>query len=100
MVVFIKQNSPEIREKLQDAGYSICHCALFVDAIWLDYHPDSNLCKGIHGVGYTDEVEGLLDLTPEERIETWLSRDGHFDKEREFFDTVEEFLVKYPKQLK
>lgn len=97
MVVFIKQNSPEIREKLQDAGYSICDCALFVSSIWLDYHPDSNFCKEIHGVGYTDETEGLRDLTSEERIETWLSRDGYFDKEREFFDTVEEFLAKYPK---
>ena len=97
MTVFIKQNSPEIRKKLQDAGYSICNCALFVSSIWLDYHPDSNFCKEIHGVGYTDETEGLRDLTPEERIETWLSRDGYFDKEREFFDTVEEFLVKYPK---
>lgn len=97
MIVFIKQNSPEIRKKLQDAGYSICNCALFVGSIWLSYHPDLSFYKEIHGVGYTDEVEGLWDFTPEERIETWLSRDGYFDKEREFLDTVEEFLAKYPK---
>lgn len=101
MVVFIKQNSPEIRKKLQDAGYSICNCASFVGSIWLDYHPGCSgldFYKEIHGVGYTDEVEGLCDLAPEERIKVWLSQDGYFDKEREFFDTVEEFLVKYPKK--
>ena len=97
MVVFIKQNSPEVRKKLEDAGYSICHCASFIDSIWLDYHPDSKLCRDIHGVGYTDEVEGMLDKTPEERIEAWLSVDNYFDSEREFYDTVEEFLIKYPK---
>lgn len=101
MVVFIKQNSPEIREKLQQAGYSICNCASFVGSIWLDYHPDSSGCsdfyKEIHGVGYADISERLCNLTPEERIKTWLSQDGYFDKEREFFDTVEEFLVKYHK---
>lgn len=101
MIVFIKQNSPEIREKLRNAGYSICVCASFVDSIWLDYHPDSSGCsdfyKEIHGVGYTDVGEVLWELTPEERIKTQLSQDGYFDKEREFFDTVEEFLAKYPK---
>lgn len=102
MVVFIKQNSPETREKLKNAGYSICVCASFFNSIWLDYHPDSSDCSDffdeIHGIGYTDECEGLWDLTPEERIKAWLSQDGYFDKEREFFDTVDEFLAKYPKK--
>ena len=101
MVVFIKQNSPEIRKKLEDAGYSLCQCASFVDSIWLDYHPDcKDMYKDIHGVGYTDEVEGLLYLTPQERIDTWLESLDYFDSDREFFDTVEEFLIKYSKPVK
>lgn len=100
MVVFIKQNSPEIRKKLKKAGFSVCHCTSFTDSIWLDYHPDSkDLYRDIHGVGYTDESEGMLDKTPEERIEAWLSIDNYFDSEREFYDTVEEFLIKYPKPI-
>lgn len=97
MIVFIKQNSPEIRKKLGDAGYSVCHCAEFEDAIWLDYHPFiMEMYRDIHGVGYTDECEGLLDWTPEERIKAWLGREDFFDEDREFYDTVEQFLEKYP----
>ena len=97
MVTFIKQNSPEVRKKLEQAGFSICTCASFDDSVWLDYHPGSEYISDIHGIGYTDEVEGLLDLTPEERVEKLLSRPDYFDKDREFFDTVEEFLDKYNK---
>ena len=39
-IVFIKDNSPEIRKKLKEAEYSVCICANFEDSIWLDYHPD------------------------------------------------------------
>lgn len=97
MIVFIKQNSPEIRKKLEDAGYSVCVCAEWADSIWLDYHPDSkDLYRDIHGVGATDEVEGMLDFTPEMRIKVWLEREDFFDKDREFYETVEDFLEKYP----
>ena len=41
-VVFIKENSPEIRSKLEKAGFSICICATFEDSIWLNYSPNYN----------------------------------------------------------
>lgn len=99
-VVFIKQNSPEIREKLKQAGYSICVCAGFVDSVWLDYHPDSqDLYRDIHGTGYADEDdEG--GMTPMQRIEGRLKLDWYYSEDKEFFETVEEFLEKYPKPIK
>ena len=99
-IVFIKENSPEVRQKLKDVGFGICVCAEFVDSVWLDYHPeDKHLYKDIHGTGYTDETDGeeMNRLSPEERIKLWLSLDCYYSKDREFFDTVEEFLEKYPK---
>lgn len=96
-VVFIKQNSYEVRDKLRKAGYTLCACTKFVDAIWLDYHPEVGMYRDIHGVGYTDECEGLTELTPEERIQVWLNKKGYYSEEREFCDTVEKFLKKYPK---
>ena len=99
-IVFIKQNSPEIREKLKEAGYTICVCASFVDSIWLDYHPDTDgLYKDIHGIGYADEDDEDT-MTPIQRIEGRLKLDWYYSEDKEFYETVEEFLEKYPKQIK
>lgn len=62
--IFIKQNSLEAKQKLLEAGFSICSCAWFPDAIWLIYHPDAKFPYDIHGVGYTDETEGMTNLSP------------------------------------
>lgn len=96
-VVFIKENSYEVREKLRKAGYTLCACTKFVDAIWLEYHPEVGMYRDIHGTGYTDECEGLTELTPEQRIEQWLKKKGHYSKNREFFETVDDFLKVYSK---
>ena len=93
--IFITQNSPEIRQKLEDAGFSICICALFDDSIWLIYHPDNSFPYDIHGEGYTDEEDCDLGLKPLNRIQRRLAEEGYYSKEREFFDTVEDFLKKY-----
>ena len=93
--VFIQQNSPEIRQKLEDAGFSICVCALFDDSIWLVYHPDDPFPYDIHGEGYTNVEDCALDLKPLDRIQRRLAEEGYYSKEREFFDTVEAFLEKY-----
>ena len=96
-VVFIRQNSPEVREKLREAGFNLCICTEFSDSVWLDYHPDGEkLQYDIHGLGYTDD--SLKELQPLERIKRWLTWDGWFCEEREFFDTVEEFLKHYRKE--
>lgn len=95
-IVFIKQNSPEIIQRLQQAGFNVCGCVTFKDAIWLDYHPDDiDLKNEIHGIGYTDPTEGMEDLSPEERIKKLLDAPGWFSEDREFYDTVDEFLEHY-----
>lgn len=93
-VVFIKENSPEVRKKLKDSGYSVCYCASFKDSIWLSFHPKFPFL--IHGEGYCDR--GDLDETysPLERIQRNLSKKGQYSNEREFYNTVEEFLEHYP----
>jgi len=93
-IVFIKQNSPEIRAKLREVGFRVCPCAEFEDSVWLDHHPYLDKLKNdIHGVGCTDG--SLSELPPLERIQRWLTWDGWFSEEKEFFDTVEEFLEHY-----
>jgi hypothetical protein len=93
--VFITQNSPEIIQKLKDAGFSICACVFFDGSIWLGYHPDNLFPYAIHGEGYADEEDCDLDLKPLDRIQRRLAEESYYSKEREFFDTVEEFLKKY-----
>lgn len=46
----LKNNSEEIRKKITDAGISVCFCASFVDADWLDFSTAVN--NGVHGVGF------------------------------------------------
>jgi len=53
MTIVLKQNSPEIRQKIEDAGIELCICTKFKDACWLDYHP--GITKSVHGVGYYGE---------------------------------------------
>lgn len=49
----LKNNSEEIRKKITDAGISVCFCASFDDADWLDY--STAVGNGVHGVGYPYE---------------------------------------------
>ena len=92
-VVFIKQNSPEVRQKLKDAGFSLCVYTRFKDAIWLTYLPNSDLPFDIHEEGFANDDD--LNLKPIDRIKLRATKEGYYPKEREFFCTVEEFLKKY-----
>lgn len=49
----LKENYEDIRKKITDAGISVCFCASFVDADWLDFSTAVN--NGVHGVGYPYE---------------------------------------------
>ena len=49
----LKENSEAIRQKICDAGISVCFCASFSDADWLDYH--TSVGNGVHGNGYPYE---------------------------------------------
>ena len=97
-IVFIKQNSRRVRNVLKDAGYTVCHCATYHDAVWLNYRPENPFYNDIHGTGcYAESCKSLANMSPEDRINFLLSIEDYYPKEREFFDTVEDFLKAYPK---
>lgn len=65
-VILLKQNSPEIRRKIKEAGISVCICTEFKDTIWLDYNVDMNATYEVHGLGYHEDNEtrqGIISLT-------------------------------------
>lgn len=73
--VVLKQNSPETRKRIEDAGISLCPCAAFNEDSWLDYHVDLGAFFDVHGLGYGDETMSaeehialFLHETPEEDI--------------------------------
>lgn len=51
-VILLKQNSPDIRKKIREAGIHVCVCAEFVDSEWLDFYPSVG---SVHGKGYPFE---------------------------------------------
>ena len=77
----LKNNSEEIRKKITDAGISVCFCASFVDADWLDY--STAVGNGVHGVGYP--YEGM---TKEETLALY----QHEVKNPIWCNDVEEFI--------
>lgn len=94
-IVFITNNSEEIRNKLKESGFSICACAYFPDSIWLKYHPDNHYAFNIHGEGYCNDGDWDENYSPLERIQMRLKESDYYSEEREFYNTIEEFLNKY-----
>ena len=72
MHYFLRDNSPEILQKIRDAGIKTCRCCEFKNANWLDYYTSVG---DVHGI-YPD-VEGEwnqgLPTTWEEYKEYFLS---------------------------
>ena len=54
-VIVLKQNSPEIRQKIKNAGISVCICAEFKKSVWLNCYPDGKTTFDVHGIGYSDD---------------------------------------------
>ena len=77
----LKENSEAIRKKITDAGISVCFCASFEDADWLDY--STAVGNGVHGVGFP--FEGM---TKEDARALFL----HEVKNPVWCDTVDEFI--------
>lgn len=77
----LKENSEAIRQKIRDAGISVCFCASSSDADWLDYH--TSVANGVHGNGYP--YEGM---TKEETRALFL----HEVKNPVWCDTVDDFI--------
>lgn len=62
-VLTLKQNTPEIREKIKQAGIEVCECAEYKDSVWLSYTGATP--NKIHGVGYYDEEVGTKSVQEE-----------------------------------
>ena len=60
---FIRKNTPELRDKLKELRYYICHCTvIYKDAVWLEI---CNWTKkpSVHGIGYGDKnIQSALDF--------------------------------------
>lgn len=52
---FIRKNTPELRNKLNELGYHICSCTEFEDAKWLETFLQTDH-PSVHGIGYWDET--------------------------------------------
>lgn len=63
VALVLKQNTPEIREKIKQAGIEVCECAEFKDSVWLNYTGVTP--NKIHGVGYFDEEVGTKSVQDE-----------------------------------
>lgn len=79
----LKENSEAIRRKIAETGISVCQCASFAGADWLDYH--TSISNGVHGNGYP--YEGM---TKEETRALFL----HEVRNPVWCENVEEFIEK------
>lgn len=53
----IKSNTPELRQRLEQSGISVCICSSFKEADWLCCW-ESNMAYDVHGV-YPDGIDDL-----------------------------------------
>jgi hypothetical protein len=87
--IILKQNSPEIRQRIKDAGISVCPCAGFDGSKWLDYHVGLDVYFDVHGLGYSDET-----MSGEEHLAMFLHETKYIIECR----SVEEFIQEIKKQ--
>ena len=53
MVLLLRQNSSDIRDRIREAGIDVCACASFKGAVWLSFTPGNT--DSVHGIGYPYE---------------------------------------------
>lgn len=84
----IKKNTPELRQRLEQAGISVCICTTFEDADWLSCW-ESNMAYDVHGV-YPD------DLSKEAYLEMYLKETNPIicESEDEFINMCKQFKRK------
>ena len=67
-MIYLKENSEEIQDKIRKAGISICLCAM--DAPYLIYMDGDDGLQLVHGEGTPSVVKDeYKDFTPEEILE-------------------------------
>ena len=88
-VIVLKQNSPEIRQKIKDAGISVCICCEFKKSVWLDCYPEGKTTFDVHGIGFSDDdwpVEHALAFVEHD----WMQHNTEVIE----CSSVEEFITK------
>ena len=73
---FIRKNSKELQKKLADIGYSICRCANFTNAEWINTLPINGT---IHGKGFFYVDMGNADCwTVEKELSRFVSENPSY----------------------
>lgn len=49
---FIRKDTPELSQRLEGLGYTICPCSDFEGSVWLSILPENGT---VHGIGFYDE---------------------------------------------
>lgn len=83
-ILVLKDNSPEIRDKIKTSGIMVCKCAEFKDSVWLDYSG----VNGVHGVGYYNEEVGTKSV--QEELDSFITE----NKDIVYCKDVDEFITK------
>lgn len=89
--LILKENNPQIREKLLAAGIECCECCEF-KAPWLNYN--RAITPLVHSVGYPSDAEDTT--TEEQRLDCYVKecKDPYYCKD------IEEFINKIKEQQK
>lgn len=83
-ILVLKDNSPEIRDRIKISGIEVCCCAEFKDSVWLDYSG----VNGVHGIGYYDEEVGTKSI--QEELDRFVTE----NKDIVYCENVEQFINK------
>lgn len=89
-ILVLKDNSPEIRDKIRTSGIEVCRCAYFKDSVWLEYSG----VNGVHGVGYYDEEVGTKSV--QEELDRFVAE----NKDIMYCENVDEFIEKIKHKYK
>lgn len=83
-ILVLKDNSPEIRDKIKTSGITVCPCAEFKNSVWLDYSG----INGVHGVGYYSEDVGTKSI--QEELDRFVAE----NKDIIFCQDVDDFILR------
>lgn len=89
--LILKENNPQIREKLLTAGIKCCKCCE-LQAPWLNYN--HSITPFVHGVGYPEDENDTT--TEEQRLDCYVKE----CKDPYYCESIEEFISKVKEQQK
>lgn len=74
--IYIRKNTPFLRNKLKQLGHTLCVCTEFADAKILTVTNKPDMYRSVHGWGYVDET---ITLTQEEILEEFYKTTDKYD---------------------